>query len=130
MVRLHSRRCGIPEMTTSVDLDPLKIGDTFIQPWQFLNEADDTPIPQAGNTYKFTLKVDPNIPDDDAAVYVVLVVLPGSAADNGILTVRVEKSETLKLVPTTYHYELKRIVSSSPEDIEVTLYDGKIRVKN
>ncbi|MGH1374452.1 MAG: hypothetical protein ACRBBW_20615 [Cellvibrionaceae bacterium] len=116
-------------MTITLDLDPLKIGDTLIQPWQFLQETDDSPIPQAGNTYIFTLKLDPSASDNNADVEIQWTVPASTEATDGVLVARVESTETLKLLSASYQYELKQVLPGEGQDTLLTLFDGKLRMK-
>ena len=116
-------------MAIRQDLPESKIGDTLIQVWQFLNETDSTPIAQEGFHYTFTLKLNRSALDADADIFHDLIVPAGVDADAGGVVIRIEKSETALLLPTTYNYELKQILSGAPEDTEITLLDGKMKME-
>ena len=117
-------------MAIKTNLPDAKIGDTFVQPWQFLNEADDTPIPQAGNRYTFSLKLDASVADNESVVLVDHTVPASADAANGIVAIRIEQSETLPLAPTGYQYELKQIIAGTPEDTVATLFYGKVKFEH
>jgi len=117
-------------MTTNQDLDPCKIGNTLIQGFEFVNDEDGSPIPQAGNRYQFSMKQDPSQPDSEAAIFVEHTVPAGLDADSGLVTIRVEKSNTALLEADQYFYELHQVISSTPEDVVLTIFDGKQKMEN
>jgi len=113
-------------MTITQDLQSSKVGDTLIQPFEFVDDETNAPIPQVGKRYTFTLKLDESAEDATSPVFLDWVVQAGSESDAGLVTVRVDRSVTSQLEATKYHYELKEIITSAPEDIVLTRFDGKL----
>lgn len=114
-------------MSTRFDLPDAKIGDTFIQPFRFRNKDTVEPIDQTGQTYRFSLSLNPTLDDAQADFFTEQVIEAGAEAADGNIVFMVAASVSANLKPAVYNYELKRVQSGDPEDLVLTLLHGKVK---
>lgn len=114
-------------MSIRFDLPDAKIGDTFIQPFRFMNSETGVPLDQTGQQYRFSLSLNPTLDDEAAEFFLPITVTASDEATAGFVTPRLDTSQTATLKPASYNYELKRVSPADPEDIVITLLYGKVK---
>lgn len=114
-------------MSTRFDLPDAKIGDTFIQPFRFRNKDTGEPIDQAGQTYRFSLSLNPTLDDEQSDVFEEKLIETGTEAADGNILFSVQASLSATLKPAVYNYELKRVQPGLPEPLVITLLHGKVK---
>lgn len=114
-------------MSQKLNLPNAEIGDTFIQPFQFLGEGD-IPIPQGGKTYDFSISMDPSTLGSRAELYTEFTVPNDETAEEGLVVANFDHDQTRGLPPGKYNYKLRQVfpeVGSETKRI-VTIFDGFI----
>lgn len=114
-------------MSIRFDLPDAKIGDTFIQPFRFMNSDTGEPIDQTGQQYRFSLSLNPTLDDEATEFFLPLTIAASEEATAGFVTARLDTSQTVTLKPASYYYELKRVSPADPEAIVITLLYGKVK---
>lgn len=106
------------------NLNPLHRGDDILLRFT-LRDGDDSPIDVSGWAFTFTMKLSPNITDDDAHVQVSTTVTNPVQAQGGIVDIELPNQQTSNLLPTSYHWDLQVVKSGGKI---TTLYTGKVKV--
>lgn len=115
-------------MPALIALPNIQRGDTIPFTFNFTDGTD--PIDLRGKTVVMTLKLSPQIEDEDATIIKSIAFdLDDEDAENGVANIRLESSDTRQtVVGVSYHFALRVIQASEPEDIETTYLYGTIKV--
>lgn len=99
-------------------------GDDFAYKSCFINKDTQVPINITNWEFVTTLKSHFNLPDSKASLKIVSGPLTGSSALQGEMYTLFKHEDTVKLAPTTYYLDIKRI----DRGMINTVVAGKIRI--
>ena len=99
-------------------------GDDFVFLFTFYEEDEVTPIDITDWNFKLTIKIHPELPDEEAAIKVDLRAIDTAFPALGTLHVPLASEETEKLLPITYYYDLQKEF----DGIISTVLVGRLRV--
>jgi len=90
-----------------------------------ITDDTDTPIDITGWSFKATMKLTTEMPDDQAPVKVDIPAVSGTDASLGVLYLDFPAEQTADLLPTSYFLDLQRELGGKVS----TIFVEKVKVK-
>ena len=90
-----------------------------------ITDDTDTPIDITGWSFKATMKISTELPDDQAPVRVDIPAVSGPDAVAGVVYVELPADQTRNLLPAPYFFDLQREFNGKV----VTVFAGKVSVR-
>jgi len=93
--------------------------------WVEIKDDKDQPVDITGWSFKSTMKLSTELPDDDAPVKVDIPTIHDADAAIGVLTITFPKEQTKNLLVTDYLFDLQ----AQNNGLVTTIFVGKVKVK-
>ncbi|MEW5251049.1 hypothetical protein [Microbulbifer sp. 2201CG32-9] len=114
-------------MASKKNLTDAVIGDSLSLPLVFKDENGER-IDISGRTFWLTLKLKPQVPDEQADAQAILTAPVDANSQNGETAIGLSAAETENLKPASYYYDLQMATPIPGGDTEVrTIVYGRIR---
>ncbi|BBM03774.1 hypothetical protein [Microbulbifer sp. GL-2] len=114
-------------MASKLNLTDTVIGDSLSLPLVFKDESGE-PIDISGRTFWFTLKLNPQVPDDQADAQAVVIAPVDANSQNGEVFIGYTAEQTENLNATSYNYDVQMAtpIPGGEQEVKTIVY-GRIR---
>ncbi|WP_299948463.1 hypothetical protein [uncultured Microbulbifer sp.] len=114
-------------MASKKNLTDAVIGDSLSLPLVFKDE-NGSRIDISGRTFWFTVKLNPQVPDDRADAQIILTAPADANSQNGEVAIGLSAAQTENLKATSYNYDVQMATPILGDEPEVrTIVYGRIR---